>query len=79
MALGDMIPSTRAVYGRPVEVRGGKLVRAAMADAHGTITCSHVAVAVAVKWTVNLDSRTYVEDQMRERESGDARVVAGHG
>ena len=52
-------------------------MRTAMVDVHGMVTCSRAAVAVAVKWMVNLDSRTYGEDQMRERESGGARVVAG--
>ena len=52
---------------------------AAMAGAHDTDVCSITNEAVAVKWMVALGSRTYGEDQMRERESGGAWVVAGHG
>ena len=52
---------------------------AAMAGAHGADVCSVTDEAVAVKWMVALASMTYGEDRMRERESEDARVVAGHG
>ena len=38
-----------------------------MAGMARAATHSHVTVVVAVKWTVDLDSRTYSEDQMRER------------
>ena len=79
MALGDTILGTRAVYEQPIEVGGGELVRVAKVDTHGTVTCSRAAAAVAVKWMVDLDSRTYNEDQMRERESRGAHVVASHG
>ena len=34
---------------------------------------------VASKWMMGFDARTYGEDQTRERESGGACVVAGHG
>ena len=40
----------------------------AMAGTHGADVCSITDEAVAVKWTVALASRTYSEDQMRERE-----------
>ena len=50
-----------------------------MAGTHGADVCSITDEAVWVKWTVALTSRTYGEDQMRDRESGDARVVVGHG
>ena len=49
----------------------------AMAGAHGADVCSVTDKAVAFKWMVALASRTYDEDQMRERESGDAWVVTG--
>ena len=35
--------------------------------------------AVASKWMMDFDARTYGEDQTRERESGGAHVVASHG
>ena len=57
----------------------GELKLTAMAGMARAATHSHVTVVVAVKWTVDLDSRTYGEDQMRERENRGARVVAGHG
>jgi len=81
MALGNTIPGTRAVYGWLVEVDNGELELTAMAGACGAVARSRVAAVVAVKWMVDIDSRTYGEDQMREREraSRGARVVAGHG
>ena len=79
MALGDMIPSTRAVYGWPIEVGGGDLELVAMSGTCGAVTPSRAAAIVAIKWMVDIDSRTYDEDLMRERESGGAWVVAGHG
>ena len=51
----------------------------AMAGAHGASMCSVIDEAVVVKQMVALASGTYGEDQMSERESGDARGVAGHG
>ena len=51
----------------------------AMAGAHVAVARFRAAVVVAVKLMVDLDSRTYGEDQMREIESGGAWVVAGHG
>ena len=66
--LDDTISGTRAVYGWPVEVGGEELKLVAMTGAHGAVTRSHVAAAVTVKWMVDIDSRTYGEDQMRERE-----------
>ena len=50
-----------------------------MVGVHSANVCSVTDEAVAVKRTVALASRTYGEHRMRERESGDARVVAGHG
>ena len=50
-----------------------------MADAHGTVTCSHVAVVVAVKPASALASRPYDDEQPRVREVLGASVVAGHG
>ena len=50
----------------------------AMVRAWGAVSRSHAVVEVAVKWMVDIDSRTYDEDQMRDRESGGARVVAAH-
>ena len=47
--------------------------------AHVVDVCSITDEETAVKRMMALASRTYGEDQMRERESGDARVVAGHG
>jgi len=46
----------------------GELEVTAMAATAGAAAHSHVTVAVAVKWMVDLDSRTYGKDQMRERE-----------
>ena len=51
----------------------------AISGAHSVDVCFVTDEAVAVKRAVALASRTYGEDQMRERESEDARVVAGHG
>ena len=80
-ALGDMISGTRAVYGRPIEVSGGELELTDMVGAPSVVARSPAVAVVAVKWMVDIDSRTYGEDQMREREraSRGARVVAGHG
>ena len=50
-----------------------------MAGTRGAVARSCTAAVVVIKWMVDLDSRTYGEDQMRERESRGARVVAGHG
>ena len=50
-----------------------------MAGARGAVACSRAVAAVAVKWMVDLVSMAYNKDQMRERESGGARVMAGHG
>ena len=52
---------------------------AAMADAHGSIMHSHVTAVVGVKPATVLATNPYGDDQMREREVGDATVVAGHG
>ena len=54
-------------------------MRDAMANAHGVVTRSGVAVAVIVKLALALASRPYDDDQMWEREIGGGRVVAGHG
>ena len=50
-----------------------------MVDAHGVVTCSGVAAAVAVKPASALAYRPYDDDQMREREVGGGRVMAGDG
>jgi len=60
------------------EVSGGELMRAAMADAHDTVTRSGVVAAVIVKPALALASRPYDDDQMREREVGGGSVVASH-
>ena len=49
-----------------------------MADAHGGITRSYVPALVAVKPAVVLATSPYSDDQTREREVGDATVVAAH-
>ena len=50
-----------------------------MAGARGVVARSRTTAVVAVKWMVDIYSRTYGDDQMRERENGGALVVAGHG
>ena len=50
-----------------------------MVGTHSANVWSITDEAIVVKRTVDLASRTYDEDWMRERESGDAWVVAGHG
>ena len=52
---------------------------AAMVDAHGAVARSGVVAAVTIKPVLALASRPYDDDQMREREVGGGRVVAGHG
>ena len=49
MALGDMIPSTRAAYWRPTKVGGDELELMAMAGALGVAARSRAVAAVAVK------------------------------
>ena len=49
-----------------------------MVDAHGGVTYSHVAAAVAVKSAMVVASMTYDDAQPRVREVGEALVVAGH-
>ena len=51
---------------------------AAMEDAHDTVVCSGVVVAVTVKPTLALASRPYDDDLMRERGRR-WTIVAGHG
>ena len=52
-------------------------MRAAMVDAHGTVTCSRVAVAV--KPAFALASRPYGDEQPWVREVRGAPVEASHG
>ena len=56
-----------------------KLELAAMAGALGAAARSRAMAAVAVKPAAVLATSPYGNDQMREREVGDATVVAGHG
>ena len=49
-----------------------------MVDAHGGVTYSHVAAAVAVKSAMVVASMTYDDAQPRVREVGEALVVVGH-
>ena len=49
------------------EVGGGELVRAAMADVHGTVMRFGVVAAVTVKLASALASRPYDDGLMRER------------
>ena len=73
--------ATRARGGRWGLVKDGhgRLELTAMADAHGAVACSLVAVTVAVKRATALASQMYSNDQPREMEVGEALMVAGHG
>ena len=61
------------------EVGDGELMRAAMADTYGAVAHSGVVAAIIVKSALALASRSYDDDQMREREVIGGWVVAGHG
>ena len=54
-------------------------MRMAMVDAYGTVTCSRMAVAVAVKSASALPSRPYGDEQPSVREVGGAPIAASHG
>ena len=72
--------ATRARGGRRGLVRDGRdeLELTAMADAHGAVACSLVAVTVAVMLATVIACMTYGDTQPRLREVGEALVVAGH-
>ena len=57
----------------------GKLELAAMAGALGAAVRSRTMAVVVVKLAMVLVTSPYSDDQTREREVGDATVVASHG
>jgi len=57
----------------------GKFELAAMAGALGAAAHSRATAAVVVKPATVLATSPYDNDQTREREVGDATVMAGHG
>ena len=61
------------------EVTDGEHVLPAMADGHNVDSCSRTDAVVVVKQAMALASRSYGNDQPREREVGEALMVAGDG